>query len=65
MKVTIESYGKTYTMEWAADDVRLPELLQSICNMLVALGWSERTIIELFQSEPGDENNPFKWEVHQ
>lgn len=63
MKITIEYYGKTYTMQWSNDDVPLLHVLHSICLMLFSLGWSQESIIEAFSSDDGDINNPFEWDV--
>lgn len=65
MKITIEHYGKTYTMQWDHDDVALTSVLHAICLMLFSLGWSQEQIIECFNAEDGDRNNPFDWEVTQ
>jgi len=64
MKITIEHYGKIYTMEWAHEDVNLPEFFQSVCNMLVALGWSIETINEMFEDTLEGNRSPLGWEVH-
>jgi len=65
VKITIEHYGKTYTMEWGSDDVPLPAVLQAICLMLFSLGWSQEQIIECFNTDDEPrKNNPFDWEVH-
>jgi len=65
MKITIEHYGKTYTMEWAEDSVSLVKVIQSLCLMLFSLGWSQEQIIECFNSDdPTVKNNPFDWEIN-
>lgn len=64
MKITIEHYGKTYTMEWDHDDVSLQAVFQSLCLMLFSMGWTQESIIECFNDESGERNNPFDWEIH-
>lgn len=65
MKITIEHYGKTYTMDFRHDDVPLTTVVQSLCLMLFSLGWSQESIIECFNSDdPEVKNNPFDWEIN-
>jgi hypothetical protein len=66
VKITIEHYGKTYTMEWRSDDVPLVSVIHALCLMLFSLGWSQEQIIECFNSDDPDvKNNPFDWEVRE
>lgn len=59
MKITIETYGETYTADMG-DGQSLPKVIQTMCNLLVASGWPREGIAELFTDDP---SNPFGWEV--
>ncbi len=65
MKITVEHYDEIYMVEFTKGTT-LPKVLRSVCDLLVASGYSRENIIEYFNADRDDDerpNNPWEWEV--
>ena len=48
MKITIESYGKKYSVETEYDDLTIDEYTDHIVNLLISSGFDKSIIIKAF-----------------
>ena len=48
MKITIESYGKKYSVETENDDLTIDEYTDNILNILISSGFDKKIIIDAF-----------------
>ena len=46
MKISVESYGKKYTVECENDDVSMEDYIDILNNLLLSIGFCQETILE-------------------
>lgn len=51
MKITIESYGGTFSWENEGDDTNLAELIPQIKGLLVSVGYHPKSVDECFSPD--------------
>lgn len=56
MKIAITSYGQTHSTEMS-DESTVDEVVRVFVNLMVACGYSEENLIELFK-----DGDPRKWD---
>ena len=46
MKISVESYGKKYTVECENDDLTMEEYIDILNNILLSIGFAQETILD-------------------